>query len=354
VPVSVSLGGLSPATSYVYRLVATNSKGTSYGLRQFATTATSTCATDRATVTSDERTVNDEQSTISVQEANVASTKAGTAVSPATVSQDEATVTQDELSVKSDEKALAGTKLIAPISGTITAVNGSVGDSVSGSSSSSTGSGSTGSGSSDTSGGAGSSTTGATSASSTSSSSSTSSTGFVTIENLKALQVVAGFAEADATKIAVGQPATITLAALSSTEVAGSVTAISPTSTVSSNVVTYDVTITLKNPPSDVLDGMTADASVVVATAENVLVVPSAAVTTTGSISTVTLLKDGKDITTTVTTGLVGSSTTEIVSGVAVGATLVEQTATVSPSSTGSGGPTGFPGGGGGLGGGLG
>ena len=44
-----------------------------------------------------------------------------------------------------------------------------------------------------------------------SSSSWSSSGGFVTIDDLKDLEVVAGFAEADATKIAVGQPATVTL-----------------------------------------------------------------------------------------------------------------------------------------------
>ena len=93
----------------------------------------------------------------------------------------------------------------------------------------------------------------------------------VDIENLKKLEVVAGFAEADATKIKVGQPALVTLAALTSTTVTGKVTAVSPTSTVTSNVVTYDVTIRLVNPPATVRDGMTADVSVIVANKANVL-----------------------------------------------------------------------------------
>ena len=143
----------------------------------------------------------------------------------------------------------------------------------------------------------------------------------------------------------------MTLAALPSTEVAGVVTATSPTSVVASNVVTYDETIALRNPPPTVLDGMTADVSVVVETATNVLEVPSAAVTTTGATSTVTVQKNGKDVTTRVTVGLVGSSTTQILSGVTVGEKLVEPTATVSSSSstTGSSGPTRFGGGGGGF-----
>ena len=58
-------------------------------------------------------------------------------------------------------------------------------------------------------------------------SSSSGSSGFVTIDSLGQLEIVAGFAEADATKIAVGQPATITFPALPDTEVAGKVVAVS-------------------------------------------------------------------------------------------------------------------------------
>ena len=338
VAVSAPVRRLKAATSYVFRLVASNSKGTSYGLSQYLITATKSCVTDRNSIVSGEQTVQNEEQTIRLQEASLAATKAGQAIDTATITQDQQVVTQDQQTVTSDEKALAGTELTASISGTVTAVNGSVGETASGGSSSSS---------------AGNSSA---SAAVSSSSSSSSSGGFVTIDNLKDLEVVAGFAEADATKIGVGQPATVTLAALPSTEVAGVVTAISPTSVVSSNVVTYDETIALKDPPATVLDGMTADVSVVVATAANVLEVPSAAVTTTGLTSTVTVLKNGKDVTTRVTIGLVGSSTTQILSGVTEGEKLVEPTATISSGTTGTSSPTRFGGGGGGFvgGGGLG
>ena len=88
------------------------------------------------------------------------------------------------------------------------------------------------------------------STSSASSSSNRSSSTFLTIANTSDLQVVAGFAEADATKIAVGQPATVTFSALTNTSASGRVTAVSPVSTVVSNVVTYDVTIPVGDPPS--------------------------------------------------------------------------------------------------------
>jgi biotin carboxyl carrier protein len=329
VAVSAPVRGLKTATSYVFRLVASNSKGTSYGVPQYLITATRSCVTDRETIANDGQAVQNEKQTIQLQQASLAATRASQAIDTATISQDEAAVTQDQQTVTSDESALQGTVLTASISGTVTAVNGAVGQTVSGGSSSAAASNS--------------------SAQSASSSSSSSSSGFVTIDNLRDLEVVAGFAEADATKIAVGQPATITLAALPSTEVAGVVAAISPTSVVSSNVVTYDETIALKDPPATVLDGMTADVSVVVETATNVLEVPSAAVTTTGLSSTVTVLKNGKDVTTLVTVGLVGSSTTQILSGVTAGEKLVEPTATISSSgTTGSTSPTRVFGGGGG------
>ena len=125
--------------------------------------------------------------------------------------------------------------------------------------------------------------------------------------------------------------------------------AVSLTSTVVSNVVTYDETIALINPPSTVKDGMTADVSVVDQTATNALYVPSAAVTTTGTVSTVELLQNGKTTVTRVTTGLVGNSDTQILSGLKAGEVVVEPTVTV-VGSTGSAGTT--TGGGGGFGGG--
>jgi macrolide-specific efflux system membrane fusion protein len=100
---------------------------------------------------------------------------------------------------------------------------------------------------------------------------------------------------------------------------------------------------------------MTADVSVVVQTAANVLELPSAAISTTGPLSTVTVLANGTKTVTRVTTGLVGDSTTQIDSGLKVGQVVVEPVASVAAASTtGTGVTGGFGGFGGGLGGGLG
>ena len=66
------------------------------------------------------------------------------------------------------------------------------------------------------------------------------------------------------------------------TEVAGKVVAVSSTSTVVSNVVTYNETIALVNPPAEVKEGMTANVSVVDQTRGHVLELPSSAITTNG------------------------------------------------------------------------
>ncbi|HEY5335039.1 MAG TPA: HlyD family efflux transporter periplasmic adaptor subunit [Mycobacteriales bacterium] len=359
--VSATVTGLRPNTRYLFRVVARNGFGTSIGLGEVAPTAASSRSADEQAVTTDEQTVQRQEATVATAQASLAETEATIAASEtpstATIAQDQATVVANEATVASDQQALGETTLRAPIAGTVTASTATVGATASGGGSSITAADASTS-SSSTSGG-GSSTP---SAASSSSSSSSSGSGLFTIKSLGQLEIVAGFAEADATKIAVGQPATITFPALTNTEVAGRVSAVSLTSTTVSNVVTYYETIVLINPPSTVKDGMTADVSVVDQTATNALYVPSAAVTTSGTSSTVSVLQNGQTTTTRVVTGLVGNSDTQIVSGLKAGDVVVEPTASVtstgagSSSSAGAGGPSGFPGGGfpggGGLGGG--
>ncbi|MCL4442611.1 MAG: efflux RND transporter periplasmic adaptor subunit [Actinobacteria bacterium] len=382
--VSSSVGGLSPATTYIYRLVASNSLGTSYSSPQYFTTATSSCTVDQQNIATDEQNIQHDESLVSQQENSINAAQSTTSTDPATIAQDQAVVTQDNLTVESDTQALADTTLTAPISGTITAINYSVGQTVSGgsnsslaasSSSSSTSSSSSGgggagassgvgAGNSGTGGGgsgvgassgvgAGNSGTGGggsgVGASSGGTTSSSSSSSFMVIENLNQLEVIAGFPEANATSIAVGQPATITFPAEPNTDIAGKVIFVSPTSTIVSNVVTYDVTIALNNAPATIKDGMTADVSVVVASASNTLEVPNAAISTVGPLSTVTTIQDGKQATVRVTTGIAGTADTQILSGVHSGEVLVEHSASV-PATTSAtptaGAARGFGGGG--------
>lgn len=350
--VSVTVSGLEPNTTYIFRIVATNNLGSATGLGVSFTTSQSSCVTQQQTIVTDQQTVARDEGTVSSQEQSIAATEAGQAPVSSTVLQDESQVLAAQQTVSADQKAAGETTLVAPIGGTVTAVNDQVGDTVSGGGSSSASSSS--SSTSASSAGSGASSGGS---SSSGSGSSSSSSAFVTIDDLASLQVVAGFAEADATSIAVGQAATVTLAALPSTEVAGSVVAVAPIPTVVSNVVTYDVTIALVHPPVTVKDGMTADASIIVDIARNVLELPNAAITTVGSTSSVQLLQGTTTVTRDVTIGLVGESETQITSGLVAGDKVHEASATSTgatgaSNSTGSGfGGLGGLGGAGGVGG---
>jgi macrolide-specific efflux system membrane fusion protein len=259
---------------------------------------------------------------------------------------------QAKTSYDSAKRALDGTELKAPFSGTVVAVNGSVGGSSSGSggSASSGSTGSTGSSGSSGSGGNG----GGASSSSSSSSSSTSSgsggSGFITLADTGKLQIKGMFTESDVAKVKKGQQASATFDAMQGTRASGKVTEIDQTSTTSNNVVQYGVTVSLTDPPAGLRIGATATVQIVTASAQNVLYVPTAAVRTAGGQSTVTVLSGGKQVPKRVQTGVEGTQGTEIKSGLSEGDQVV-----IAITSGGTGGG-GFPGGGfpgGGLGGGV-
>ncbi|MFB6723226.1 efflux RND transporter periplasmic adaptor subunit [Kribbella sp. NPDC056345] len=239
---------------------------------------------------------------------------------------------QDVVAAKS---AVAATTLKAPIAGTITAINGSVG-SAAGSSSAST-SGATGSTS-----GQGSTSTSTTSA---------AGTGFADISDLKALQVSAAFPEADAIKIKAGQSATVTLNAEPGTNLTATLASVSPTPTTTNGVVSYSATFSLAKLPANARMGQTANVTVQTAKATNVLYVPSTAVVTTGTTNTVTMA-DGTSRE--VEIGIKGGSFTQIKTGLNEGDQVeLLQGAIGGTGQTGQGrtgqGPGQFPGGGGQL-----
>ena len=209
--VSAAVTGLQSDTAYLFRLVATNAAGTTTGLGQVLKTAQSACAGDTTTITTDEQVVATQHTAVKTAEDNLAQVEAtitaSATPSSATIAQDEATVKQDEATVAADEQAVAETALRAPITGTVTAVNGRSAPTVSGSGSSVTTAPSR----------ASASTGGGAAARVRLRAPPRRARGFVTIDILDKLEVVAGFAEADATKIAVGQPATITFPALPNT-----------------------------------------------------------------------------------------------------------------------------------------
>jgi macrolide-specific efflux system membrane fusion protein len=171
------------------------------------------------------------------------------------------------------------------------------------------------------------------------------------------MQVNAAFAESDVAKLAVGQPATVTVSALGGAQLAAHIAAINPVASSSSSVVQYTVTFALDRANKQLKPGMTASVSVTIAEKDNVVQVPSAAVTGTGRTARVTIMKNGVSQTVPVVAGLAGDSSTEIVSGLTAGQTYVISTTVARTTATGTGTaattPGARPGGGlGGLGGG--
>jgi hypothetical protein len=168
------------------------------------------------------------------------------------------------------------------------------------------------------------------------------------------------FSESDISKVKVGQTATVTMDALTGVELGARVTAISTVGTTSDSVVSYDATLTLDQKDSEVKPGMSASAAVITGQASGITL-PNDAVSGSGSLATVSVLRGGKKASKQIIVGLKGDSRTQIVSGLQAGAQVLVTTTLPSLSSSGStgsaassssgtvGGSSGFGGGGGGF-----
>jgi RND family efflux transporter MFP subunit len=176
---------------------------------------------------------------------------------------------------------------------------------------------------------------------------------FITLAQLERMKMQVSLSESDVTDVKVGQPATVSVNAVPDEKLAGRVTHIGLLSSTSNDVVSYPVTIVVKQRAAGIRPGMTATAEVVIAQVQGVVTVPSRAVSGTF----VTVKQGGKDVRKQVTTGLVGDSTTEIVSGLRPGDQVVLPSASGLGSGAGAlggnGAISGGPGGGGLGGGGL-
>lgn len=219
--------------------------------------------------------------------------------------------------VQAAEAARAATTLTAPIAGTIVAVNGTVGSAA---------------------GGGGSTTDAA-------GTSTTASTGLIQIADTSKLIVTAAVAEADITRVAVGQVASISLPSNAGVALSGTVTAVSPSPTNTDGVVRFPVTVQLDEIPEGVRLGLTAIVTITTQQASGVLAVPVEAVTLTstteGTVEVQNTKNPKKSTTTTVTVGLIGSTLVEIRDGLSKGDTVVIPEV----ASTGGTGGGDFPGG---------
>ena len=163
-----------------------------------------------------------------------------------------------------------------------------------------------------------------------------------------ALRVETSVVESDIAAIKADQTATVTVAALDAS-LNGKVVSIDPVGSASSSggVVSFTVVIAIDSPPAGLRPGMSADVSIVAASASNVLAIPSRALSgAAGSYTVRVLAADGTVSVRTVDVGLVTSSLAEIKSGLQAGDRVVTGTSSSQSSTTTNVGGGAFPGGG--------
>lgn len=170
------------------------------------------------------------------------------------------------------------------------------------------------------------------------------------ITNQKIAQL--SFNEVDASKIKIGQKATLTFDAVDGLSIAGSVIAIDTVGAVSQGVVTYAVKIGFDTQDDRVKSGMSVSAAIITEMKQDVLTVPNSALKISGTESYVEIFDTPLTTSTTVTTsgvnagipslalprqqvvvtGLSNDTMTEIISGLNQGEQIV--TRTIAPSAT--------------------
>jgi len=137
--------------------------------------------------------------------------------------------------------------------------------------------------------------------------------------------------EIDIAMVQLGQEVNIILDALPDEEVKGSVVFISPVGTIIAGVVSYDTTITLKNPVAELRDGMSATAEVIIERHDDVLSIPNRYIRGTTENPMVVVFVDGQQEEREITLGLTDGINTEILSGLEEGEKVVLPTSEERP-----------------------
>ncbi len=274
------------------------------------------------------------QASIALAQAKLAQTEAGP--TQATINTAQANVVTAQVALQQAQHALDKTVLKAPYAGVISVINAKVGQAApQGSSSSSS-----------------------TSSTTTTSTGSASTTAAIVITDLSHLYADINVDESDITQIVPGQKLTLTVDAVPSLTVNGTVERIYPIANSSASVITYPVHALLDTSSPQVAQalrtGMTVNATFDVKEVDNVLRIPNNYIkvnTATGQ-TTVTMVAPGGQATFSVPVklGVAGSDYTEVLQGLSAGNVIAITSTSTSTGGTGGGGG-GFGGGGGGFGG---
>jgi RND family efflux transporter MFP subunit len=231
-----------------------------------------------------------------------------TSTTPQTIQMDDAQIQIDQVNVDSVQHQLDGATLTAPIPGIVSQVNVKAGQAVTG-------------------GG---------------------TTYAIVIFSPGSYDVTGTVSDSQVNLVAVGQGAQITPAG-STQAMPGKITSIAPAATVSSGVATFAVTAQLTDTSNAIRPGVSASVSIVINQVVHVLTVPTSAVHTTATGTTVQVLVNGVPKSVPVQTGASDPTRIQIVSGLQLNQVIVIAVIT---SSVPSGNGNSVLGGGGGRGGG--
>jgi multidrug efflux pump subunit AcrA (membrane-fusion protein) len=267
-----------------------------------------TLLNDQKTLTNDEQAITSDQQTIALDQ--VGNPQGD---NPISLQVSANSIAKEEEDLATEEQGLADYTITAPFSGIISAVNVNVGDNANG-----------------------------------------------TLATIISDSQIADLSvnEVDAAKLQVGDKATLTFDAIPNLTLTGTVAEINSVGTVSQGVVSYDLKISFDTQDAQVKSGMTVNAAIQTAVAQNTLIVPSSAVKSSlqgGSyvlgfsppIATSTIqTASAQGITSAtapvqipVTTGISDNTDTQILSGLILGQQIVTSTrsgATASAVTTGA------------------
>jgi len=222
-------------------------------------------------------------------------------------------VSSAQATLNIDQYNLGNANLRSNLTGIVTNINNSVGDTVSGAGSNS------------------------------STTSTAQQAAVIVIVDPSSYEISLTVGETDIPKINIGQLVQISFDALGAKQYVGKVQSIDTIGTTTSNVVSYSVKVAINQVDNSIKPGMTANATIITDSKDNVIVVPNSAIKTTGGQKIVQVLDTNNQLQQIpVTTGLIGDSNTEITSGISecdniVISTIRGQAATAA-STTGSGG----------------
>lgn len=147
---------------------------------------------------------------------------------------------------------------------------------------------------------------------------------FVSIIDLKRLEVNAYVDETDIGKIKVGQEASFTVDTYSDSDFRGKITAIYPKAVIQDNVVNYIVTIEITDFQNKILrPEMTANVTIYLEMRKNVLTIPTSAIKRERGERFVTVIEGDKKVQRKVKIGWNSNGTTEIVSGLNEGEKVI-------------------------------